>query len=561
MNRFLFFASCVLFTVAPLKSQQQQNPAPLSAGWCTYAGGGDSDDLLGIERFANGDYLVTGYSASLNFPVGTGTVQTNNAGSYDAVIMRIDSTGNRVWATYFGGTGFDAAYHAVIVGNAVYVAGSTNSNDLPVDTNAYQPLYAGGYEAWLLKLDTNGQKIWSTYFGGSGSDAAYDIDADAAGNIYLGGSTTSSNLPLAATTGFQPNWAGALDAWIAKFDSSGQAHWSTYYGGSGSEDAHSITVDAGANIILCGGTFSLNFPTSPGAFQSLSGGMQDVYLLKLDSSGNRIFASMYGGTAGEDAFGLHHDAAGNIYIAGFTQSIDFPLLGTTYQNMNAGMNDAYLMKLNTSGIPLWSTYYGGPQDENAYGLFVHDEYVYFTGNTQSATFPVTVNALQDSLAGLTDAYVVKFDTAGTLVWASFFGGTGADVGNAIVIDPQSAAGIVGNTYSTDLPVQSGVMQTTNMFQGDGFIAAIDASALPIGSALAEKPLAGNDFMLQPTLFENELHWNESLASWMIYDLTGKLVLSGTQETRAETAKLKSGLYVFTGNTRDGKPVTRKIIRK
>jgi len=530
------------------------------SNWCTFAGGSDTDELTGIELFANGDQLVTGYTASVNFPTGVGTVQTSNAGSYDALIMRLDSTGNRVWATYFGGTNFDASYHGVIVDGNVYVSGSTNSANFPADSTAWQDSTAGSYDAWLLKLDSSGQKIWCTLFGGSGSDACYDIDADAAGNIYIGGSTTSTNLPLAATTGFQTSWAGALDAWIAKFDSSGVPQWSTYYGGSGSEDVHALSVDASANVILCGGTYSANFPTSPGAFQSLNNGVPDIYLIKMDSAGNRVFASMYGGTAAEDAFGLDTDAEGNIYAAGFSQSLDFPMIGPSFQNMNAGMYDVCLLKVTPAGDPVWTSYYGGAQDDNAYGLFVRDSFMYVTGNTQSAAFPVSTNAFQPNHAGITDAYFIKLDTAGASVSGSFFGGTSSDVGNAIAVDAQMAAYIAGSTYSANLPATSGTMQPTYNVLGDGFVAKMDASQLPVGNSVRDI-FSSEEISIYPNPFTEQLTIAEkSISSWILRDVTGRAVLRGDAAS-VDAGGVRAGVYVLEVRMKNGEVRVVKVMKR
>lgn len=529
--------------------------------WCTFAGGSDSDEFTGIEQFANSDLLITGYTASVNFPLGVGTVQDSNAGNYDAVIMRMDTTGNRVWATFFGGSAFDAAYHGAIYGDKIYVAGTTGSANLPVDTNGWQPAHAGSYDSWLLKLDSTGQQLWSTFFGSNGGESAYDVDVDNAGNIYMGGSTTSSNMPLAAATGWQPNWSGALDAWIAKFNSNGVPQWCTYYGGTGSEDVHSLVLDDSANVVMCGGTFSLNFPTSPGAYQDLTSGIPDIYVIKFDSAGNRLFGTRFGGSSDEDAFGLDVDASGNIYIAGQTHSTDLPMVGQSYQNIQAGNFDACVVKFNNAGWPVWSSFYGGQQDDLAYGLVVRDSFLYFTGNTQSADFEVSANAFQDSLAGQTDAYFVKMDTAGTPISGSFYGGTGSDVSNALTVDANMALYLAGSTYSQDFPVSpSGVMQSTNMFLGDGFVARLDASQVPSGSATPAAQAAQEHLQVFPVPFGEVLYFGERILSWQLLDVTGRIVLAGTSAAITTADQLAPGVYTVLAVNATGSVKTARIVK-
>lgn len=529
--------------------------------WCTFAGGSDTDEFTGIEQFANSDLLITGYTGSLNFPLGVGTVQDSNAGNYDAVIMRMDTTGNRVWATFFGGSAFDAAYHGVIYGDKIYVAGSTGSANLPVDTAGWQPTHAGSYDSWLLKLDSTGQQIWSTFFGSNGGESAYDVDVDNAGNIYMGGSTSSQNMPLASTTGWQTTHGGALDAWIAKFNSSGIPQWCTYYGGTGSEDVHSLVVDDSANVIMCGGTFSLNFPTSPGAYQALTSGIPDIYLIKLDSAGNRMFGTRFGGSADEDAFGLDADAAGNIYIAGQTHSNDLPMIGQSFQNMPGGNMEACVIKFNNAGWPLWSTYYGGQQEDYAFGLVARDSFIYFTGNTTSPDFQVSANAFQDSLAGQTDCYFVKMDTAGTPVSGSFYGGIGSDVANALVVDANMWLYMAGSTYSMDFPVSpSGVMQSTNMFLGDGFVGRLDATQLPFGSGTGSVRPAADALKIFPVPFGEHLFFGEAVTTWQLLDVTGRMVREGNTASITATGTLAPGLYTVRATTAAGLVKTARVVK-
>lgn len=545
-----------------LRAEQPNAPEAFSIIlWCTFAGGSDTDEFTGIEQFGNSDLLITGYTASLNFPLGVGTVQDSNAGNYDALIMRMDTTGNRVWATFFGGSAFDAAYHGAIYGDKIYVAGSSGSANLPVDTAGWQPTHAGSYDSWLLKLDSTGQQIWSTFFGSNGGESAYDVDVDNAGNIYMGGSTSSQNMPLASTTGWQTTHGGALDAWIAKFSSSGIPQWCTYYGGSGSEDVHSLVVDDSANVIMCGGTFSLNFPTSPGAYQSLTSGIPDIYLIKLDSAGNRVFGTRFGGSADEDAFGIDADGDGNIYIAGQTHSTDLPMIGQSFQNIPAGNMETCVIKFNNAGWPQWSTYYGGQQDDYAFGLVVRDSFLYFTGNTMSSDFQVSANAFQDSLAGQTDGYFVKMDTAGTPVSGSFYGGIGSDVSNALVVDANMWLYLAGSTYSLDFPVsQSGVMQSTNMFLGDGFVGRLDATQLPFGSGSgAAKPVA-DALRVFPVPFNEELFLGETVTAWQLLDVTGRIVCEGNAAVIPATGSLAPGLYTVRATTAAGVVKTARVVK-
>lgn len=465
-------------------SQKTIIPEPLtSTTWATYIGGSDADECPGLALDEAGDAYVTGYSQSVNLPVGTGTVQDTLAGGYDAFIFKLDNaTGNRIWATYYGGSGTDFGYKVKVLNSMPVMSGYGSSTNLPMTAGAWQPSAAGSYDAFIVKFNINGTLNRTTYYGGPQGELLLAMDMDKAGNIFAGGATGSmTGFPLTAGA-FQPVHGGAMDAFCAKFDTTLALVWATYYGGSGSEDMHAMTLDTSANVIFSGGTFSTDFPVSSNAFQSISMGGGEAYLVKMDSSGARVWATHIGGYANDDINGLTADEHNNIYAAGFSESLDFPVTGNAYQSSLAGASDVIMAKFLPNGTPAWISFYGGSSYDYATSIDADTSGNIFVGGyTGSTDFPVSSGAFQPSLAGSLDGFFLRFDTAQSFGWGTYFGGSFDDLAYSIAVDDQWNVFIAGTTSSFNLPDTSGVMQPVAGGNGDAFTAKMDGSyGLTIG---------------------------------------------------------------------------------
>ncbi|HTF02744.1 MAG TPA: SBBP repeat-containing protein, partial [Bacteroidia bacterium] len=375
--------------------------------WFTYVGAADTDELLCVRDMPDGGVVVCGRTMSANFP----GMDANDSlsGSYDMVIFRMDSAGQLLWTTIYGGLYYESANGMMVSDSSIYVAGSTNGNDIPL-TNAFQTATGGSYDAVIVKLNFDGTIAQSSYFGGMGAEQAYGVDMDSAGKIVIGGSSTSASLPMSAS-GYQPAGAGAIDGFITVLNDSFAPQWTTFYGGTGSEDVHQLVITPLNKIVMIGGSFSLNFPCTPNAFQPGRLGNCDAYYVVFDMAGNREYATYYGGSSNEDCFGVAGDENGNIYLAGHTASIDFNITGVIFQPNFAGVNDAWITRFDSTGVPVFSTFFGGGMDDKTWGMMRRDGYLYISGVTHSSDLPMNVTAPQDSLWGASDGFVVKFDTA------------------------------------------------------------------------------------------------------------------------------------------------------
>lgn len=296
--------------------------------------------------------------------------------------------------------------------------------------------------------------VWGSYIGGSGDDAGTDVAVDAAGNVYVTGYTTSPpDFPLANP--LQPDPGGRLDAFVMKLNPSGTLVFSTYIGGSGDDESHSIGLDAAANVYITGYTRSTNFPIVNG-FQTSFGGVQDAYVLKLNNAGNNIDYSTYlGGNQSDRSYGLAVDPGGDVVVAGMTSSTNFPVMNAFRGSFGGGLGDGFLTRISAGGALVWSTFLGGIGNDQVYDVVRDTEgSLIVTGFTTSSNFP-TANALFSRPLGGEDAFITKFNAAGNgVVFSTYFGGSNQDNGVRLTTDADNHIYITGYTSSVDFPLKN-----------------------------------------------------------------------------------------------------------
>ncbi|WP_285578846.1 SBBP repeat-containing protein [Actinoallomurus iriomotensis] len=480
------------FTVA---AHDQRRPLVIDPGlvYSTYLGGTGFDESIGIALDSSGNAYVTGDTASTNFPISR-AVQPRSGGGTDAFVTKLDSTGTGlVYSTYLGGSGDDDGVGIAVdsSGNA-YVTGDTDSTNFPTTAGAFQTTSGGGVdEAFVTKLDrTGGALAYSSYLGGSDYDQGDAVVVDSSGNAYVSGLTYSDDFPT--TTGaFQRTLAGRADAFVTKVNPAGSGLvYSTYLGGDLFDEGVGIAVDSSGNAYVGGETSSDDFPTTAGAFQRTLTGALNAFVTKVDPTGTGLVYSTYlGGSASDIVYGIAVNASGNAYLAGATDSTDFPHTTGAFQTAFAGGDlDGFVTELNPAGTGLvYSTYLGGSGDDDGVGIAVDSSgNAYVTGDTDSTNFP-TSRAVQPRPGGRTDAFVTKLNPAGTgLVYSTYLGGTGYDGGMAIAVDPSGNAYLTGVTDSRNFPTTAGAFQTRYGGGGaDAFVTKIGIVAPPQAPAPSE----------------------------------------------------------------------------
>jgi hypothetical protein len=381
--------------------------------YSTFLGGSGDDAGNAIAVDGAGNAYVAGTTNSTNFPV-VGAFQSTLRGGNDAFVAKLDpSGGTLVYSTYLGSNTDDFGNGIAVdgLGNA-YVTGSTASAGFP-NNGAVTCLGTKrtGDDAFVAKLDASGATVgYCRFVGGAGVDAGQGIAADAAGNVWFVGATTSSDLPVQAAV--QPTFGGRVDGFVGKLDPGGAVVYLSYLGGSGTDLALGVAVDATGNAYVTGSTDSADFPTVAPLQPSLAGG-DDAFVTKLNPTGSVLVFSTYLGGSGDDAGNgiAVHPVDSSVFVAGSTRSVDFPVL-SPIQPALAGRLDAFVARLNAAGGALvFSTYLGGAGDDAAQALAADaDGVVYLTGSTTSTTFP-TASPIQ-SAAGLLDAFVTQIAEGG-----------------------------------------------------------------------------------------------------------------------------------------------------
>lgn len=249
--------------------------------WATYYGGSSDDYSFDIAADGNGNALISGYTASLNGIASTSAHQTSIGGGYDAFIAKLTSGGDLQWGTYFGGMADDYGFNiSADLNNNIIATGYTMSVNGIASTGAYQPVYAGGTDAYIVKFNSSGVRQWSTYFGGSNQDGGYGIGIDINNNILVTGKT-ASDTAIVTSGAYQSVYGGGTDAFIARLNTAGQLQWSTYFGGSSFDVLNDLISDTSGNLYACGYSSSLNGIATNGAYQTSNGGQDDAVILFL----------------------------------------------------------------------------------------------------------------------------------------------------------------------------------------------------------------------------------------------------------------------------------------
>jgi len=411
--------------------------------YATFLGGSGDDRAFAIAVDASGNAYVGGWTGSANFP-SQGGYQTFSNGGRDGFVAKLNSTGTAlVWATYLGGSGTDSVNGIAVntAGNA-YVTGVTASDNFP-KLSPYQAARAGLQDAFVTKLNTSGSAlVYSTFLGGSNDDRGASIAIDSAGNAYVGGTTRSTNFPVASPA--QPTSGGGQDAFVAKLNAAGSAlTWSTYIGGVGTEfveAGNSLALDSSGAAYIAGNTTSQNFPVLNAAQPIYNGGANDAFLVKLSAAGARVYATYLGGNVLDNATAVAVDSSNRAYVAGYTNSPDFPIAGAT-QSQLAGNWDAFLTRYAPAGGSVEaSTFHGGAEADAAYGVAIDTlGRVYIVGQTGSGNFPLA-GAAQGPLNGSVDAFVARFSFSSASEAASVSPSSGSGAQQVFTVSYTHSAG-------------------------------------------------------------------------------------------------------------------------
>jgi hypothetical protein len=391
-------------------------PSGASLVYSTYLGGTQFDGATGIAVDASGSAYLTGATDSADFPTTPGALDTSYPGALDdSFVAKLAPDGaSLVYSTFLGGSGVcrrcgdysDAI--AVDASGSAYLTGSTGSADFPTTPDAFDRSFNGiFFDAFVAKLAPDGASlVYSTYLGGRGGDSGSGIAIDASGSAYLAGFTDAEGFPTTPDA-FDRSFNGGFrgDAFVAKLAPNGASLvYSTYLGGSDTDAASAIAVDHAGAAYATGFTYSSDFPTTPGVFDT-SPDSSDAFVSKLAPDGaSLVYSTSIGrcACAGPPVSGIAVDASGSAYLTGATDSADFPTTPDAFdRSFNGGLSDAFVTKLASNGASLvYSTFLGGSTNDYGVGIAVDTSGgAYVAGTTGSADFPTTPGAFDRSFNG------------------------------------------------------------------------------------------------------------------------------------------------------------------
>lgn len=537
--------------------------------WAKTGSGATADEYARcVTTDASNNAIVVGSFQSPTITFGSTTLTNNTSTSNygDVFVAKYDASGGVLWAKRAGGNNQDEAtsVSSDAIGN-VYVTGYFLSASITFGSTTLTN--AGGsnyYDIFIVKYDSNGNVIWAKRAGGTSEDYSYDIKTDATGNSYIVGyyytSITFGSITL--------NNGGALEMFVAKYDNNGNAMWAKTTDVSSNAKATAVSIDAGGNVIVAGLYLnaSITFGTTTltnAAFNS------NDFLVKYSGSGTVIWAVNIGGDWDEIIQDIACNTSGDIIIGGRFNSTTLTIGSTVLTNAGGTMgsypySDAFIAKYNSSGSPLWAERSGGNKED-----FITSVSTDAAGNVIAVgafgslfiTWGTTTLNNVDFSTNSTDLFVVKFDAAGTMLWAKSAGGSNGDDAQSVATDASGNIYVAGRYYSSSIVFGSSTLTNSSANKNDIFLAK-STSVTGIAEEEKEKlsvQIFPNPFFTITTIaFEKELK-NVTLK---IYDLVGKELktfdFSGDRFI-IEKGEMKEGVYFIHIIDENKNFVNRRIV--
>lgn len=381
--------------------------------WQTCLGGSMSEETQSIFHTNDGGFIIAGFTASND-----DDVSGYHGGTSDCWIVKLSAMGNLEWQKTYGGSVADYASSIVQTNDGGYIfAGTTSSNDGDVSGNH------GVVDVWVVKLDGQGGIEWQKCFGGTDEDFPASIVQTSEGGFIVAGVTNSNNGDVSGNH-------GANDYWVVKLDVAGSIQWQRCFGGTGFDNATSIIQTNDAGYILTG------FSVSNDGDVIGNHGMDDYWIIKLDSLGSLQWQKSMGGTATDRAYSIVQTLSGGYLVTGQSNSVDGDV------SNNIGDNDIWLTSLNSSGSILWQKSLGGTKFDGSTSLVITNDGNYVIGGTtMSENGDVTLNH------GVNDYWILKLDTSGNLLWQISLGGTDRDYFSQLVASSDGGIAIAGTSAS------------------------------------------------------------------------------------------------------------------
>jgi PKD repeat protein len=398
----------------------------VTMAWNTFMGSANDDKSWDIAVDGSGTVYVTGEdNATWGSPINPHT----GAGDQDAFVAKIADNGTLLWNTFMGAAGNDFVNSIAVDGSGtVYVTGiSAAAWGSPINP------YTVDQDAFVAKLDGNGTLLWNTFMGAAGYDFVNGIAVDGSGNVYVTGHSAAAwGSPINAH-------AGNLDAFVAKFDGSGNRLWNTFMGSASSDHGSGIAIDGAGTVYVTGDS-----DASWGSPINSHAGSIDAFVAKFNSSGSRLWNTFMGSAFVDYVYGIAVDGSGDVYVTG-----DSGVSWGSPVNPHAGFPEAFVAKFDSSGNRLWNTFMGAAGYDSGHGIAAYGSGTVYVTGYSDATWGSPVNPH----AGSDDAFVAKLDRSGNRLWNRFMGSANDDYGWGTATDESGNLYVTGySTAAWDSPI-------------------------------------------------------------------------------------------------------------
>ncbi len=536
--------------------------------WAKNFGGSGFEQGNGIAVDNSGNVYTIGYFAgTADFDPGPGIYSLTANGSADIFISKLDSMGNLVWARAFGSTDWDKG-NSIALDNSgnIYATGFfSDTVDFDPGPGVFNLTSVGITDIFICKLDASGNYLWAKSVGGTDYDFGISIKTDDSGNVYTTGNflDTVDFDPCAAT--YSITSMGTYDIFILKLDSSGNYIWVKTFGGQEPQSVSSIDVDASGNVYTTGYFYtSADFDPGPNVFYLISEGENDVFVSKLDSMGNFIWAKQFGNYDEDEGLSIATDNSGNVYTTGtFKVTVDFDPGQGGYNLISTGSEDIFISKLDSTGSFIWAKSFGNISVEKGLDITLDNSgNVYAVGQfTGTVDFDPGPGVFNLNSNGDYDLFICKLTSSGNLVWAKSMGALGVDLGGSIAVDDLNNVYTTGYFQSTvDFDPGPGVHNLTASGMGDVFILKLSNSTTGISE---------NNLRHSITLFPNPTEGKITISTnstsgidaVIIRDILGKEVLAKNFSSAMQiefTLEGASGLYFVELICGDNKSYSKVI---
>jgi hypothetical protein len=468
-------AAAVLLVVGlSVQAEEDRQGLPDPLMFSTFVGGTGVEWPHAVEVADNGSIYVTGYTLSFDFPTTEGAYQRVTKGKEEVYVLHLSPDGSELlWATLIGGTGQDIAWDiAVGADGRVYVTGETLSPDFPTTKDAYLRTREGGSDAFVVCLSPDGGSlVYSTLLGGEDDDEGFSIEALADRRVYVAGSTGSVFFPT--TNGAHDRALGGVeDVFVSRLSSDGRTlEASTYLGGSYTEKEPSMVIDGSGNLWLAGSTTSQDFPTTAGLPNDWSLA-RDVFVAAIDGDLTQLKRATVVGQIGSDVpRSIDIGPQGEVLVAGYTHSPEFPTTGPEPGNDNSGNWDGFMLVYGndlTTRHHEW-LYGGDNYDVIRAARYDPRGLIHATGYTNSTNFPTTLGSYDPYKSGDDhDMFYMQVDpdSGYSTVNSTYIGKNMGDFGMAMSFNPWGIPIIAGHSRSDGFPTEGDPYDSTHAGNGD-----------------------------------------------------------------------------------------------